>query len=406
MRAGFATRGGCVPTTNQQRANGRQAGAWQQPMGAGGLAGGQLAGGGRTRGSRREGDAMRQFMNDYSEGAAPEVLEALVATNAEQSAGYTEGDAHCARARELIRAACGRDDVAVEFCIGGTSANLVCVNGLLDAWEGVICTRDAHINVHETGAIAACGRTVLATDDADGFLTPEAAERVWRFQTSTGRHMTLPGMVYVTDTTELGGVWSRARLDAICDWAHGHNLAVYLDGARLGSALTSAANDLTLGHIARSVDVFAIGGTKNGMLMGEAVVIASERLRRAFPYLVKERGGLLAKGRLLGVQFEAAFERPADGREALYWRLARQANGCAARLRAGLVGAGFGTYGDSPSNQQFFVVSAKQASAFERAAGAQTFYELEDGRRVIRLVCSWATTPADVDELVAFARGL
>ena len=349
---------------------------------------------------------MRQFMNDYSEGAAPQIMQALVDTNLEQHPGYTEDDAPCARARELIRAACGRDDVAVEFGIGGTSVNLVCVNGLLEDWEGVICTRDAHINVHETGAIAATGRTILATDDANGFLTPEATERVWQFQTSTGRHMTLPGMVYITDTTELGGVWTRAKLDAICDWAHSHGLSVYLDGARLGSALTSSANDLTLPYLASRVDAFSIGGTKNGMLMGEAVVIANERLRRAFPYLIKERGGLLAKGRLLGVQFCAAFEQPAGGGEAPYWQLARQANACAARLREGLIEQGFEPYGDAASNQQFFVVSAEQEQALAQAAGCETFYTLDDGRKVIRFVCSWATTEADVDELLDFSRRL
>ena len=148
---------------------------------------------------------MRELRNDYSEGAAPEVLAAVAATCAEQNVGYTEGDAHCEHARQLIRDMCGQPDAQVEFCIGGTSTNVICLTGMLRDWEGVICTRDAHIVVHETGALAACGRTVLPTDDADGFLTPEAAERVWQFQTSTGRHMTIPAAIYITDTTELGG---------------------------------------------------------------------------------------------------------------------------------------------------------------------------------------------------------
>ena len=347
---------------------------------------------------------MRMFRNDYSEGAAPEILAALAATNDEQTVGYTEGDAHCERARELIRQACGRDDVDVEFCPGGTSANVIGVTGLLRDWEGAVCTRDAHILVHETGAVAACGRSVLPTDDADGFLTPEAAERVWRFQTSTGRHMTRPGCVYISNTTELGGVWDRARFDAICDWADAHALPVFLDGARLGSALTSpAAGGLTLEHIAERCGAFYIGGTKNGLLFGEAMVIADPRLREAFPYLQKERGGLLAKGRLLGVQFEAAFEPAADGGEALYWRLARGANERALRLRAGLVELGFKPYGDSASNQQFFVVTPAQRDALEAACGCETFYELSDEQVVVRFVCSWATGEKDVDELIALA---
>lgn len=347
---------------------------------------------------------MRMFRNDYSEGAAPEVLQALVTTNDEQTVGYTEGDAHCERARELIRQACGRDDVDVEFCVGGTSANVIGVTGLLHEWEGAVCTKDAHINVHETGAVAACGRTVLPTDDSDGFLSPEAAERVWRFQNSCGRHMTRPGCVYISDTTELGGVWDLERFDAICDWADSHDLPVFLDGARLGSALTSpAAGGLTLEHIARRCGAFYIGGTKNGMLFGEAMVISNPRLRESFPFLQKERGGLMAKGRLLGVQFEAAFEAPADGGEAPYWRLARGANECALRLRAGLVELGFKPYGDSASNQQFFVVTPAQRDALEAACGCETFYELSDEQVVVRFVCSWATGEKDVDELIALA---
>ena len=347
---------------------------------------------------------MRMFRNDYSEGAAPEILAALVATNDEQTVGYTEGDPHCERARELIRAACGRDDVDVEFCVGGTSANVIGVTGLLRDWEGAVCTRYAHINVHETGAVAACGRTVLPTDDADGFLSPEAAERVWHFQNSCGRHMTRPGCVYISDTTELGGVWDLERFDAICDWADSHDLPVFLDGARLGSALTSpAAGGLTLEHIARRCGAFYLGGTKNGLLFGEAMVISNPRLRESFPFLQKERGGLMAKGRLLGVQFEAAFEAPADGGEAPYWRLARGANECALRLRAGFVELGFKPYGDSASNQQFFVVTPAQRDALEAACGCETFYELSDEQVVVRFVCSWAAGEKDVDELIALA---
>lgn len=349
---------------------------------------------------------MRMFRNDYSEGAAPEILAALVATNDEQTVGYTEGDPHCERARELVRAACGRDDVDVEFCVGGTSANVIGVTGLLEDWEGVICTKDAHINVHETGAVAACGRTVLPTDDADGFLSPEAAERVWRFQTSCGRHMTRPGAVYISNTTELGGVWDLARFDAICDWADSHGLPVFLDGARLGSGLTSpAAGGLTLEHIARRCAAFYIGGTKNGMLFGEAMVMSHHKLRKAFPFLQKERGGLMAKGRLLGVQFEAALTPGEDG-EAPYWRLARTANGCALRLREGLVDLGFEPYGDSTSNQQFFVVSPSVSERLQGETGCEVSYVLEDGSHVVRFVCSWATSEHDVSELLAFAATL
>lgn len=361
---------------------------------------------------------MKLFKNDYSEGAAPEILEALIATNQEQCVGYTEGDPHCAHARELIRAACKQDDAMVEFCIGGTSANVICLDGMLHDWEGVICTPDAHINVHETGALGATGRTILTTSDTDGFLTPEAAEKVYVAQTLTGRHMTLPAAIYITDTTELGGVWTRSRFDAICDWAQSHDLGIFLDGARLGSALTAPEfypeefgdDVLDLEHIASRVDAFYIGGTKNGFMMGEAVVICghdkcAERLRESFPYLQKERGGLLAKGRLLGVQFERAFE-PAENGDTLYISYARAANKAASTLRSGLVDAGFELYGNSLSNQVFVASDPKKADALVEAVGCEVFYVLDDGRKVIRFVCSWATKDADTEELLAYIKSL
>ena len=219
--------------------------------------------------------------------------------------------------------------------------------------------------------------------------------------------MTRPGAIYISNTTESGGVWDLARFDAICDWADGHGLKIFLDGARIASGLTSpAAGGLTLEHISRRCSAFYLGGTKNGMLMGEAMVIADPKLKAAFPYVQKERCGLLAKGRLLGVQFETAFAQPADGGEALYWQLARSANNCALKLRDGMVELGFEPYRHSDSNQQFFTVSAAQQQAFEAACNCETFFTLPDGRRVIRFVTSWATRPSDVDELLAFAQGL
>ncbi len=349
---------------------------------------------------------MRMFRNDYSEGAAPEILKALTDTNEEQCPGYTEGDVHCEHARALIREACGCPDADVEFCIGGTSTNVIAISGLLRDWEGVICTPIAHVCAHETGAVGATGRTILATQDKDGFVSPDEAERVWRYQTSTGRHMTRPGMVYITDTTEIAGVWTKERFFALCDWADSHELPVFLDGARLASALTSPANDLTLADIASRCAAFYLGGTKNGMLMGEALVIRNPRLKESFPYVVKERGGLLAKGRLLGVQFERAFMPEADGSEPLWFRYARTANDCAAKLHEGMVALGYESYGGADSNQLFFVVDTEEEEAFQKAAGSETFYTLDDGRKVIRFVTSWATTPSDVDELLAFAEQL
>ncbi len=345
--------------------------------------------------------ASQSFRNDYSEGAAPEILQALADTNFEQTAGYTEGDPHCERARKLVRDVCGTPDAMVEFCVGGTSANLICVNGMLRDWEGVLCANDAHINTHETGAIGATGRTMLATRDDDAFVSVAELERVWQRQTSTGRHMTLPRLVYLTDATEFGGMWTRARFDAVCDWADSHDCAVYVDGARLANALCAEGSDLSLRHIASRVAALTLGGTKNGMLFGEAVLIKYPRLKEAFPYLQKERGGLLAKGRLLGVQFETALEG-GEG-EALWWRLAAHANAMAAELRQGLLELGYEAFSDSPTNQQFFTVPAKTGQRFCDEFGCEVFDKLPDDRWVVRFVCSWATTPEAVAEVIEFA---
>lgn len=344
---------------------------------------------------------MHTFTNDYSEGAAPEILEAIVNTNMIQEPGYGEGDCFTARARDLILQACELDakEADVEFCVGGTSANVVGVVGLLRDWEGVICTPDAHINVHETGAVQACGRTILPTSDTDGFLSVSAAQRVWDVQTSTGRHMTIPGAVYITNATEFGGVWTKSAFDEICDWADEHNLPVYADGARIASALTSPeCHGLTLAHIAHRASAFTLGGTKNGMLLGEAMVMRNARLREAFPYIIKQRGGLLAKSRLMGIQFCAAFE---DG---LYWRLAEHANECAFALRDGLCDLGFTPFSQSASNQQFFICSPDVAHAFCTTFGTEVFLTLPDGRPVIRFVTSWATEQEHVQEVLEFAR--
>ncbi len=348
---------------------------------------------------------MRMFRNDYSEGAAPEVLQALIDTNEEQCPGYTEGDVHCERARALIRDAVGLPDAAVEFCVGGTSVNLIAVTGMLRDWEGVIATPLAHIATHETGAIARAGRTILLTNDTDGFVSPDAAERVYGRQIAGGRHMTKPALIYIADTTEIGGVWSRERFFALADWADAHDIPIYVDGARLASALEAKDADLTLEDIAQRASAFTLGGTKDGLLFGEALVFTDSRLQESFPYLQKELGGLVAKGRLLGVQFERAFTPDADG-DLPWLRYARQANACAERLFEGLSGLGFEPYGGHDSNQLFFYVTEAEELAFRGACGSETISVLPDGRRIIRFVTSWATKIEDTDELVSFAATL
>lgn len=358
---------------------------------------------------------MRQFRNDYSEGAAPEILDSLVRTNAQQTPGYGE-DKFCATAADLIRAICGQPDAFVKFIPGGTAANILAISALTDEFEGPVLAADAHPTIHETGAIEGTGRRLLATRDPFGILTPQEAERVWRVMTSGGCHTTRPGMIYFSNTTEFGHAYTQAEFDALCDWARSHDLAVYVDGARMASALTSPGCDLTLEHLAARADAFTLGGTKAGMLFGEALVVnpRSDRAKRAIdriPYLTKRAGLLNAKGRLMGVQYQAAFTAPAGGgtMDAPYWRYAAQSNVCAAALASGLQDAGFELYLDVTGNQQFVWATREQAARFAEACGAETMVAEDPtgaDRVVVRFVTSWATCMDDCEELIEFARTL
>lgn len=358
---------------------------------------------------------MHQFRNDYSEGAAPEILDALVRTNLEQTVGYGE-DGHCRRAAELIRAEIGREDAYVRFVPGGTAVNILAISSLTEEYEGAICASDAHPTIHETGSIEGVGRRLLATRDRDGILTCAGAEPVWQAAIDNGTHTTQAGMLYLSDTTELGHVYTRAEFDALCDWADERGLAVYVDGARMASAMRAEGADLTIGHIASRATAFTLGGTKNGMLFGEALVVLprSDRARRAIeriPYLIKRQGLLMAKGRLMGTMYEAAFdpETRDDSGEALYWRLARNANACAVRLARGFEEAGLEPYIRTTGNQQFFWASPETARVLADNLGAELQTPPDPtgrGRKIARFVTSWATSQRDVDEAVSFVRGL
>lgn len=358
---------------------------------------------------------MHQFRNDYSEGAAPQILDALVRTNLEQTVGYG-ADEHCARAAGLIRAEIGQPDAFVSFVPGGTPANILSITSLTEEFEGPICAADAHPTIHETGAIEAHGRRLLATHDPLGRLTVAGMTPVWEAGTANGAATTRPGMLYFSHTSEYGYVYTRAEFDALCDWAEERGLAVYVDGARMASGVTAAGGDLTIRHIAERADAFTLGGTKNGMLFGEALVVSprTARGRRAIdrlPYLTKRAGQLTAKGRVMGVMYEAAFD-PAtrdDAGEALYWQLARHANACATRLAAGLADAGFEPYIETTGNQQFFWASPEEAARLAEAFGCEPMIANDPtgaGRTVVRFVTSWATPEDAVDEAIAYARSI
>lgn len=330
---------------------------------------------------------MYSFRNDYSEGAHPRVLEALTKTNLVQTIGYG-CDPYCDEAANLIRSLCEAPGADVHFLVGGTQTNLVVLDVLLQSYEAVIAAQTGHINVHETGAIEATGHKVCTVPSPDGKLTPALVDSV--VMAHSGEHMVLPRVVYISDTTEVGTVYTKAELTALRDYCDAHDLFLFLDGARLGTALTSPENDLSLPDLARLTDAFYIGGTKNGVLFGEALVMTADCPH--FRWHMKQRGAILAKGRLLGVQFQAILE---DG---LYFNLARHANNLAFRLRDGIAALGYPFPVPSPSNQQFPVLPNPVVKHLQELGYEfEIDHAVDEHHTCIRLVTSWATPESAVE---------
>jgi threonine aldolase len=336
-------------------------------------------------------EPLHWFRNDYSEGAHPRVLERLVTDNLTRTPGYGDDEISGA-ARAMIQVEIGRQDALVRFIPGGTQTNQLMIAHALRPHEAVIAAATGHINVHETGAIEATGHKVLTAPASDGKLTPELIAGV--VNAHSGPHMVKPAMVYISDTTEVGTHYTLKELSAIREYCHANGLILYLDGARLSSALAASEGDLTIRDIASLTDCFYIGGTKNGALMGEALVITREDLKKDIDYTIKQRGAMAAKGRLLGLQFQALFE---DG---LSYEVGRHEDRMAARLRAGVERAGRALSSDSRSNQQFVLLT--EAMVLKLSADFQFEIEGErDGMKIVRFVTSWSTTEADVDALIA-----
>ena len=333
---------------------------------------------------------MYSFRNDYSEGAHPKVLEALTETNLTQTVGYGL-DPFCEEAAITIRRLCNAPEADVHFLVGGTQVNLITIAAHLRPYEAAIAAHTGHINVHETGAIEAAGHKVCTACSPDGKLTPELVESVLRAHST--EHMVSPRLVYISDTTEIGTVYTKAELTALRRCCDDYGLFLYLDGARLGSALTAEGNDLTLPDLAALTDAFTIGGTKNGALFGEALILAKPH--QHFRWYMKQRGGVLAKGRLLGIQFQVLLS---DG---LYFDLARHANALALRLRDGMAALEIPFPVPSPSNQQFPVLPNGVIAALE-AKGYQfeTDHPVDEAHTCVRFVTSWATPESAVEELL------
>ena len=334
------------------------------------------------------------FHNDYCEGCHESILKRLVETNLEQTPGYGE-DEYCGAAADKIRTLCENESLAVHFLVGGTQTNLTVIDAALRPHQGVIGAVTAHIHVHETGAVEATGHKVLAVSSEDGKLTAQQVERVVIDQRDSGaaEHMVQPKMVYISSPTELGTIYTLGDLEELAAVCRQYGLYLFLDGARLGYGLEAKGNDVTLADLARLCDVFYIGGTKVGALFGEAVVIANSAINEDFRYLIKQHGGMLAKGRLLGLQFDTLFT---DG---LYFKLAARADRLADRIRSVLQQKNCPMLVHSHTNQIFPILPD---SALEILGKEFTFSEekrIDESHRAVRFCTSWATREENVDAL-------
>ena len=335
------------------------------------------------------------FYNDYSEGAHPRILEALTKSNTTQESGYGE-DSFSRDAANLIKDRIKNPDAAVHFVSGGTQANLIVLASMMKPFEAVIAAKTAHINVHEAGAIEATGHKVISVDSPDGKIKPDQIEQ--QVKQHSDEHMVRPNVVFVSDATEMGTVYTKKELEEVSKICKKNNLHLYLDGARLGSALTAKGSDISLSEVADLVDVFYIGGTKNGALLGEAVVINNPALQADFRYYLKQHGALLAKGRVLGIQFLELFK------DDLFFDLARHANDMAGQLVDGIANQGHRFLAESPTNQIFPILPKSTIEKLKETYGFYVWSEVDATSSAVRLVTSWATPQEAVDKFLANLR--
>ncbi len=352
---------------------------------------------------------MTRFECDYGEGAAPAVLDLLARTNAEQTPGYGE-DAYCAVAADRVRALCAAPQAAVHFFVGATQANLTVIDALLRPWQGVLCAETGHINVHETGAVEATGHKCLPLPAADGKLAAEqvAAAVAAHRASASHEHEAMPAMVYVSQPTECGTLYTKSELADLSAVCRQNGLLLFVDGARLAYALAYGQNDLSLPDLAALCDAFYLGGTKCGALFGEALVLPDPDLCPDFRYALKQHGGMLAKGRLLGLQFLALLGGAGAGpiEQTPYYTMAARANVLADRIAAAFAAKGCAPlYSGCCANQRFFTLPAAWYETLSRDF-AMTVMGRGPGTVAVRLCTSWATREDAVDALCAAAAAL
>lgn len=336
-----------------------------------------------------------QFQCDYNEGCAPQILQRLSETNLEQNIGYGE-DPHCEHARELIRKACEASEADVHFLVGGTQANATIISSILRPYQGVIAATTGHIAIHETGAIEHGGHKVLALPATNGKIQAEQIKQCLQnhYSQDGPEHAVQPAMVYISYPTEYGTLYSKQELKDIHNVCLQHHIPLFIDGARLGYGLASKESDITLPELAKLADVFYVGGTKQGALFGEAVVITNPALKKDFRYFIKQGGGMLAKGRLLGIQYEELMQND------LYLTLARHANEQAERIQKALLQKGYKMAVPSPTNQQFFVLPNDDLKRLEEKYVLSVWDRVDTDHTIVRFCTSWATKKENVDKLI------
>lgn len=337
---------------------------------------------------------MIYFNNDYSEGAHPKILEKLAETNMEQTSGYGQ-DEYCKQAAEKIKELCGNNELDVHFLVGGTQTNLTVIAAVLRTFQGVIGAETAHINVHETGAIESCGHKVLALPSSDGKITAQQVDEYYQAHVNdeSHEHTVCPKMVYISQPTELGTLYTKSELQEISNVCRKNRLFLFVDGARLGYGLAAKGNDVTLQDMAEYADVFYIGGTKVGALFGEAVVIKNDYIKEDFRYVMKQKGGMLAKGRLLGIQFLALFE------ENLYMELSEHADRMADRLRETFDELKVPYLVENTTNQIFPILPDEVLEELKKKFAFSYMNRVDAGHSAVRFCTSWATKEENVERL-------
>lgn len=338
---------------------------------------------------------MYNFKNDYSEGAHPRILDKLIQTNLVQQAGYGE-DEYAQQAKAILRDRLQNPDAAIHFVSGGTQTNLLVISFLLRVHEAVISAKTGHIAANETGAIEATGHKVITAETADGKLRTADIENVLKAH-MLAPHVVKPKMVYISNSTEIGTIYSLGDLEALSKFCHAHDLLLYLDGARLGHALAAKNNDLTMEALGHLTDVFYIGGTKNGALLGEAVIFNRADLAIDFDYAIKQKGAMLAKGRVLSIQFLELFK------DNLYFDLAQRANALAARIAKAVSDKGYSFLTESTTNQIFPILPNEVIEHLSQKYQFYIWKSIDSDRAAVRIITSWAT---DEEMVTAFIEDL